>query len=849
MDFTYLNKHTIPLNYTLPQIQSLYTLLTPRHKWFSTIDLKDAFFSLPLHEDTRQYAGISTHIGNFIPMRAQFGLMNAPSKFCELIGDVISGLESYVFSYIDDFLIFSESLEEHLLHLEEFLIRLDKWGLFVNEDKSYLAKKQVHFVGHLVSSEGIRPIADKVEALKNLKPPSTLTGVRSFLGSINYYRRHLPSLAETVDPITALLKGPKGRPKNFKIVWGPEQQTAFQNTIKLLSNVATLALEDPDQPLVLTTDASGKHVGAVLEQFTTSDEEATRPLAFFSKALPESCRARSTFFRELNGIYLSVRFFKHRILGRRLIIRTDHSPLVQAINNGWGDHSIDEMRKIYYIKEFLPELRFIEGKRNSMADYLSRPDHDSDIPRAATKPFKCAAVTTRSAALKEHCSIPDTRFALSSHCSMVSPKLLATAQQQDQDFIASVRESLSRPNSVMAISAIQLEGDSNLTLYGVVSPPSKHFRPIVPEELQAFIFHQFHDVIHQGQEKSVDIIQAHYYWPGMTKAIKSWVASCPKCQCCKTTRHNRAKLSNFPADVKRLQTVHIDIVGPIVPSNGYKYILTMRCRTTGFTIAAPLRNKSSASVIRAFKFNFIAVFGIPSVVVTDNGGEFLSNAFDLLCADLGVVHRTTTAYHAQANGCVERVHRTMKTALRALDDPSSWESRLPLIILTINNMLVDENKFSPFQKMIGQPGQLPGSCLYDTNSSDPHMRTPSIRAFFENMENHVKQVRPLRDNKPYLDKALSNCSHVWLKNDAPSSSLAPLYTGPYKVESRHEKYFSILSGSSILSNVSIDRLKAAILPSEQELSESDSESDSDRLRDSESSESPENSTCDLSNNA
>ena len=133
-------------------MNALTSTVMPKHKWFSVIDLKEAYFSLPLTPRARQRAGIITPDGAFIPKRCQFGLRNAPFKFCELIDDVTHGLKGFVFTYLDDFLIFSESADQHLEHVRIVLSRLDKFGLFINVDKSIFGKQAVSFLGRIVSS-------------------------------------------------------------------------------------------------------------------------------------------------------------------------------------------------------------------------------------------------------------------------------------------------------------------------------------------------------------------------------------------------------------------------------------------------------------------------------------------------------------------------------------------------------------------------------------------------------------------------------------------------------------------------------------------------------------------------
>ena len=377
-----LNQHTIPLSYPLPLIQDLPDRLTREHRLFTVLDLREAYHSLPLTERAQELAAIVSHSGGYLPVRCPFGLRNAPAAFSALVAEVISGYETFCFVYLDDFIIFSKSLENHVTHVRLILRRLDEYGLKLNDSKCSFAQEEVTFLGHAISKHGLRPLTDKVEAIANIQPPSTLKELRALLGALNYYRSFIPNIAETLAPLYDLLKGPKQK-RSAPIPWDSPHQAAFIAAIEKLKNATHLSFDDISLPVILTTDASLHHAGAVLEQGNTAEDLAnTRPLAFFSKALPKRRTPPSTFHRELCALYLAIRHFKYKIRGRRLIVRTDHASLVTAIKNGHGEHSPIEQRMIDTIQQYGPIMIHIAGKNNNWADFLSRPYE----PRTPTPP-------------------------------------------------------------------------------------------------------------------------------------------------------------------------------------------------------------------------------------------------------------------------------------------------------------------------------------------------------------------------------------------------------------------------------------------------------------------------------
>ena len=344
-------------------------------------------------------------------------------------------------------------------------------------------------------------------------------------------------------------------------------------------------------------------------------------------------------------------------------------------------------------------------------------------------------------------------------------------------------------------------------IFGVMGKDNDIFRPYIPRRLRPTVFKIFHGSVHLGPEKTYNQIRRTYYWPGMKNDIEHWSTHCPRCQVNKITRHNRQSLSNFPSEPGRLNILHIDLVGPLPNTHRYAYIITMRDRNTGFLVTAPLQSKTSESVIGAIEVNFISKFGIPEVIITDQGREFISHMFLAFCKHLGISHRNTTAYHPQANGKIERIHKILKSSIRSLNQPAAWHRSLPYITLQINNQTSGINSFTPFQLTFGQPGRLPGNLLSGGLEQTKEIDLNNHRVFLLAMAEHEPRARPLKDNHPFIQKELTDCTSCWIRIDSTRNPLSPLYTGPYEVLKRSHKTFVLLI-NAVPTSVSIDRLKA-----------------------------------------
>ena len=794
VDYTKLNQFTKSLNFPLPLISNLQSVLTKTHKWFSTLDLKSAYYSLPMTKRASERAAIITHEGTFLPLRSPFGLKNSPSKFCELIAAVIDGMGNYVFAYLDDFLIFSTTFEEHQQHMDKLLDRLRSNGLFLNKKKCIFGKSRVMYLGHEISSEGLRPLKEKLELYANLKPPKNVKELRSFIGIVNYYREHCKGFAEIVAPINKLLSKVPSK-KHALIPWDDNHQIAFESTIKALQKADTLSFDEVNKPLVLTTDASATHGGATLEQFidnnyAKSGRFETKPLAYFSQAFSTTTKVRSTFNRELTALYMAVRHFRFRIRGREIIFRTDHKSLINALSNPEGQHSPEERRMIYHLKEYLPTLMYLPGGENVVADFLSRPEHHCrDIATQTSDIIDIGMVT-------EHSIPPPLTISLIS-------------QKQDQETIDRTDLEAELPSGERLVTKSVTDGDETFSLLGALDDSTDQFRPYLPQSLRFLAFQELHGKIHQGKDKTHDVVSANYFWPELKLDVTNWTKVCPICQKCKISRHSRQKLQFYPTDFRRLSVVHVDLMGPLPVSDDYsKYVLTIRDRGTGFLITAPLTDKSTLSVIAALRGHFISSFGVPTIIISDNGREWNSNEFDTFCTNLGIKHKFVTAYHPQANGMVERIHRTMKVAFRGLDEPSQWADALPLITLAINNQVCDNNDFTPYQMVFGQAARLPGTFFFkDDGDENPSLQSvAAMKQFSENMRHLQRSARKQKISNAYVNPDLFTVPEILVRDDGNKAPLSKLYTGPFAVIAKTSKYFTIDTDRGA-KNISVDRLK------------------------------------------
>jgi hypothetical protein len=282
---------------------------------------------------------------------------------------VLAGLD-FSFVYLDDIVLASHSVEEHVVHLCKLFKRLQQFGLVINRGKCIFGQSSVEFLGHQVSAKGALPLQGNVKAILDFPQPQLVKQLQGFLGSVNFYRRFLPGAAKFLKPLTDSLKG---SPKPAALVqWSPEMVEAFKTAETAVATATYLVHPSPGAEICLMVDASADHVGAALQQ-RSSPSAGWQPLGFFSKKLDAAQMKYSAFDRELWACVAGIRHFRFLLEGRRFSVLTDHKPLTYALGRTSEPWMARQARHLSYIAEFTGDIRHVSGVDNIVADTLSQP--------------------------------------------------------------------------------------------------------------------------------------------------------------------------------------------------------------------------------------------------------------------------------------------------------------------------------------------------------------------------------------------------------------------------------------------------------------------------------------------
>ena len=377
---------------------------------------------------------------------------------------------------------------------------------------------------------------------------------------VNFYHRFIPSAAHIMQP---LYQTTAGKPKQLQ--WTEESILAFERTKEALVHATMLAYPQTNAPLAVTVDASSVAVGAVLEQLV----DDSWPLAFFSKALRPAEKKYSTFDRELLAVYLAVRHSVTSWKGENFTVFTDHKPLTFAFAKVSELWSARQQRHLAAISEYTTCVKHIAGKTNLVADALSR------IVINGVHSFGKGIDFTA----------------------------MATAQQDDQEM-----DTYKTATSGWSLQDIPF-GPTDMTLLCDISTGQP--RPIVPRSFRKTVFDVVHSLSHPSIRTTQKLIMDRYVWKGVRKEVAQWVKTCIACQESKVQQHTRAPPQVFEVPHRRFDHIHIDLVGPLPPSQGYTHLLTIVDRFTRWPEAIPLKGTDTETCARALVFHWIARFGMP----------------------------------------------------------------------------------------------------------------------------------------------------------------------------------------------------------------------------------------------
>ncbi|GBG61373.1 hypothetical protein CBR_g20404 [Chara braunii] len=623
-------------------------------KVFSKIDLKSGYHQIKVDPADQHKTVFKTRDGLYEFTVMPFGLTNAPATFQSLMDKVLrEQIGQSVVVYLDDILIFSKSMEEHLKHLEEVLTILKKTQLHLNLEKSEFGKDSVIYLGHRLSAAGPEPEATKVEVIRNCPQPANIHELRSFLGLVSYYRKFVPPFFIVARSLSRLTS------RNVPLSWDTACKDAFRALKEALVSYPVLRIANPKLTLVVTTDASQYGIGAVLQQ---DDGDGLRALEYYNNRMPSEKVATPTNRRELYALRMALDHWKHYLLGRHFKVFSDHETLKWIKEQTTLSPTL--LRWFHEIDIFDFELKHKKGCYNRVADALSRhPEH-----------LTCL--------VKSYDLRPKLKEELVEHTTK-DPELSPILERLRND-----------PSSLPDFH--EHEGL-------IFRRYDKHDRLCVPnhEPLRTHFLDLAHGRSgHFGMAKTYANLLRQFDWPGMKGTAEKFVAECQVCQRIKPRRQKpMGLLTPLPIPEGLEESVSIDFTDlGKVSKNGYSQVMVIVDRFSKFLNLIPLPPHAPTKlVIREFKQKYILQFRTPKTLVSDRDPRFISIEWKDFTSQLGIRLCMTSSRHPEANGLVEEINQTVFQLLHALIilDQETWDEESYSVKGLYNNSVHSATDMTP----------------------------------------------------------------------------------------------------------------------------------------------------------
>lgn len=638
-----LNKLTERNFYPMPVIEDQILKLQGK-KYFSSLDLKNGFYHIELEESSKKFTSFVIERGQYEFNRLPFGWTNSPAEFVRFITKILGKMirENKLIVFVDDILVYSLSLEDHLMTLKELFQILSDNLIQINYAKCQFIKTKIEYLGYEICLNEIRPSDRHIESVRNIPVPTNAKSLQRFLGLVNYFRKFIKNFNNIASPLYDLIK------KEREFILENEHLNAIDNLKESLISKPVLAIYSPVATTQLHTDASAHGFGGILMQ--QGDDEQYHPVMFFSRKTTAAESKLHSFELETLAIVYSLKRFRPYVFGIHFTVVTDCNSLRATLSKK------DVNSKIARWALFLEEFDY---------DIIHRP---------------CSKMQHVDALSRSHIYVLDSLDVVDNNVSNLFDNALYVSQLNDekvQKLKNDVQHGLNKDFEIRD-AILYKKFKSRLLLY-------------IPDGMIESVLNKFHNQFgHFGVDKVCDAIKKAYYFPNMRDRVTNHIKQCVVC-IAYNPRNKKfdGYLQNIDKGILPFNMVHIDHVGPLeITKSKNEYIFTVIDGFTKFIKLFATKSTNANEVMKALKSYFLN-YSTPRVIVSDRGSAFKSKSFDKFVEDHGFKLIKVATACPKANGQNERYNRTIIPLLAKLVEEKNkeWDSLLTDAEFLLNNSL------------------------------------------------------------------------------------------------------------------------------------------------------------------
>lgn len=799
VDYRKLNEISVKDGYPLPRIDEILSQMS-KAKVFTKLDLRSAFNAIRMDPDSEELTAFQTCYGQFKSLVLPFGLSGGPGTYQRFINSLLmKNLGNFCTAYLDDIIIYSTDPLEHTSQVRWVLNKLKEAGLSVDIKKCDFRVTRIKYLGFYVSTEGLEVDPEKVQDVLNWARPTSVKGVRGFLGFCGFYRKFIRNYGRIARPLDRLTQ------KNRVFEWTPECQEAFETLRRAVTEAPVLHYFHTNRSTKVETDSSDGVTGGILSQLDPVTGN-WHPLAFFSKTMnPAECNYE-IHDKEMLAILQAFQQWRVELqsVEEPVKVYSDHQSLEVFMRS--KKLTARQARWAEYLSQFNFQLEYRTGKANGQADALTRRDGDLQSQRERMEANRIGTLLKPdmlSAAVRTEMLAPLVEE--------INPQLELTLQ------VLQANRTAPEIEEQRTLARTETNGIWTLT-DGLLFRANKLVVPdamVDDAPLKTLLIKEAHDQIstsHPGIRKTKELLSQRYYWKGLPQDIERYIRNCSICRRSHVPRDKTpGLLQPLPVPERPWQHLTMDFKSFPKSKKGHDAILVFMCRLSKKSTTIPCSQTADArDLARMFLERIYPYYGPPDSIVSDRGPQFISDFWTEVCSILGIKMKLSTADHPQTDGQTENMNQYIDQRLRPFVNfyQDNWDELIPMVDFAQAALVQESVGQTPFFTILGFeprtsfdwkeiPADIPATARW--NRQEAQVWTRRLHQAWEDAKSSMllaqeRQKVQANKRRREVDFGVGDMVYVNTKSwrsSRPSRKLGDQMSGPYKILEKRGQAFKL----------------------------------------------------------